>query len=50
VRSPINLSRFPHAATFDNAAPDPGSDSEDVLADLGIAGDRIHALKSAGVI
>ena len=50
VRSPINLSLFPHDATFNNAAPDPGSDSEAVLTDFGIAGDRIDALKSAGVI
>ena len=50
VRSPINLSRFPHAAAFDNAAPDPGSDSESVLSDLGIASNRIDALKSAGII
>ncbi len=50
VRSPINLSLFPHAAAFDHAAPDPGSDSQQVLADFGIASDRIEALKSAGVI
>jgi len=50
VRSPINLSRFPHPPAFRNAAPDPGNDTESVLADLGIAGDRINALKAAGVI
>ena len=50
VRSPINLTLFPHRAAFDNAAPDPGSDSEDVLADFGLPDDRIQALKSAGVI
>ena len=50
VRSPINLSQFPHAPAFRNAAPEPGSDSEAVLADFGVAGERIAALKSAGAI
>ncbi|MFP6816886.1 MAG: CaiB/BaiF CoA-transferase family protein [Pseudomonadales bacterium] len=50
VRSPINLSLFPHEAAFNNAAPDPGSDSEAVLADFGVAAERIEALKSTGVI
>jgi crotonobetainyl-CoA:carnitine CoA-transferase CaiB-like acyl-CoA transferase len=50
VRSPINLSLFPHEAAFDNAAPDPGYDSQNVLVDFGIASERIDALKSAGVI
>ena len=34
VRSPINLSRFPHAEAFKRAAPDPGCDSDVVLAEF----------------
>ena len=48
IRSPINLSRFPQEASFSNAAPDPGSDTRAVLAQLGIPGSRIDALASSG--
>ena len=50
VRSPINLSRFPHSPSFKNAAPDPGHDTENVLQEFGISAERIEALKSAGAI
>jgi len=50
VRSPINLSRFPHAEAFKRAAPDPGCDSDVVLAEFGITVERIEALKTAGAI
>ena len=50
VRSPINLSRFPQSERFDNAAPDTGQDSRAVLAEMGIAAERIEALAADGVI
>ncbi len=50
VRSPINLSQFPQSESFDNAAPDPGVNSEEVLRDLGFDESRIANLKEAGVI
>jgi crotonobetainyl-CoA:carnitine CoA-transferase CaiB-like acyl-CoA transferase len=50
VRSPINLSAFPQADRLERAAPDPGSDSTDVLAELGLDPERIRALRSAGVV
>jgi crotonobetainyl-CoA:carnitine CoA-transferase CaiB-like acyl-CoA transferase len=50
IRSPINLSAFPQAAAFDRAAPDPGADTEAVLADAGYAPERIAEFKKAGVV
>ncbi|MEZ5550944.1 MAG: CaiB/BaiF CoA-transferase family protein [Pseudomonadales bacterium] len=50
LRSPINLSQFPHPAAFARAAPDPGMDSADVLADFGIEPARIARLREQGVI
>ena len=50
VRSPINLSSFPHPAALRRAAPDTGADGEDVLRGLGFAPEEITALQKAGVI
>jgi len=50
VRSPINLSKFPQPEKFDNAAPDPGINSEDVLKDLGVEETQIIQLREQGVI
>ena len=50
LRSPINLSAFPESARFARAAPDPGQDSSEVVADFGIASDRIERLHEQGVI
>ena len=50
VRSPINLSSFPHPSSLNRAAPDPGADGQDVLSELGFAKDEIKALKSSGAI
>ena len=50
VRSPINLSAFPQAERFDNAAPDPGADSDAVLGELGCTQDEIDALRVDGAI
>ncbi|MEM7218781.1 MAG: CaiB/BaiF CoA-transferase family protein [Pseudomonadota bacterium] len=50
VRSPINLSAFPHPPRFDSAAPDPGQDTEGVLASFGLDADEIAALREASAI
>ena len=50
IRSPINLSVFPEPETFDNAAPDPGADSEQVLAEMGVDAAEIAELRDRGVI
>ena len=50
VRSPINLSAFPHPGHFDRAAPDPGEDTTNVLAQFGYTGDEIAALTSNGTV
>lgn len=50
VRSPINLSGFPQPERFDRAAPDPGADSEAILAELGVDAGQAAALRNAGVI
>ena len=50
VRSPINLSSFPHPASLRRAAPATGADGEEVLRGLGFAADEIAALQQAGVI
>lgn len=49
LRSPINLSKFPHPESFDRAAPDPGEDSEELLAELGYSELEIGDMKAAGV-
>ncbi len=50
IRSPINLSAFPQPEIFDHAAPDPGADSAEVLAEAGYSPERIAEFKAAGVI
>jgi crotonobetainyl-CoA:carnitine CoA-transferase CaiB-like acyl-CoA transferase len=50
VRSPINLSEFPHPAKLSRGAPDPGADSADVLAQLGFSPEEIAALRRDEVI
>lgn len=50
VRSPINLSSFPHPASLSRAAPDTGADGEDILRGLGVAADEIAVLQKSGVI
>lgn len=46
VRSPINLSRFPHAEHFHHAAPDPGQHSDEVLRELGYSDTAIDQLRN----
>ena len=50
IRTPINLSKFPHPQHFDRAAPDTGQDSRDVLTAMGIDADRIEALVADGTV
>ncbi|MGO4328990.1 CaiB/BaiF CoA transferase family protein [Cupriavidus sp. 2TAF22] len=50
IRSPINLSSFPHPDQFHHAAPDPGEQTEALMTELGYAPDEIERLKSAGAI
>ena len=50
IRSPINLSAYPAPDRFDCAAPDPGQDSADVLADFGFSDAEIDALRGKGAI
>ena len=50
IRSPINLSRFPHPECFDHAAPDPGADSDRVLIEFGFALDEIEELRASGAV
>ena len=50
VRTPINLSAFPHPGHFDRAAPDPGEDSANVLAAFGYTDEEITALTASGTV
>lgn len=50
IRSPINLSAFPHPEYFHHAAPDPGEQTDALLAELGYGADEIAAMKSEGAV
>ena len=50
IRSPINLSRFPHPERFDHAAPDPGQDSDGILAGMGFETEKAGQLRASGAI
>lgn len=50
VRSPINLSSFPHPALLSRAAPDPGCDGRAVLSELGLSAEEISGLRDSGVV
>jgi len=50
LRSPINLSQFPHAEQFHHAAPDPGEHTDAVLQELGYDQAVIDELRHAGAI
>jgi crotonobetainyl-CoA:carnitine CoA-transferase CaiB-like acyl-CoA transferase len=50
VRSPINLSGFPHPEAFHHAAPDAGEHSRELLAELGFDATTIDNLKEQGAI
>ncbi len=50
IRSPINLSAFPHPEYFHHAAPDPGEQTDILLEELGYSRDAIETMKSAGAV
>jgi crotonobetainyl-CoA:carnitine CoA-transferase CaiB-like acyl-CoA transferase len=50
VRSPINLSRFPHPESFHHAGPDYGEHTDELLAELGYDQSRIDQLKHQGAV
>jgi len=50
VRTPINLSAFPHAERFHHAGPVPGEHSAEILRELGFGEADIDKLKSSGAI
>lgn len=50
LRSPINLSRFPHPDRFDHAAPDAGENSNEVLAEYGLTTAEIERLRASGAV
>jgi crotonobetainyl-CoA:carnitine CoA-transferase CaiB-like acyl-CoA transferase len=50
VRSPINLSGFPHPDRFHHAAPDPGEQTDELLRELGYDSAVIGAMKTDGVV
>lgn len=50
VRSPINLSGFPHPDHFHHAAPDPGEQTDDLLRELGYDDAVIASMKSEGAV
>ncbi len=50
VRSPINLSGFPHEPRFHHAGPTPGQHSEEILGELGFSSAEIEALRNKGAI
>ena len=50
IRSPINLSLFPHGGEFHHAAPDPGENRAEVLRDFGYDDREIDRLIAAGAV
>jgi crotonobetainyl-CoA:carnitine CoA-transferase CaiB-like acyl-CoA transferase len=50
LRSPINLSRFPHPDGFACAAPDPGEHTDALLEELGCDRATIDELRKEGVV
>lgn len=50
VRSPINMSAFPVTERFENAAPELGEHSEEILKEMGLSDDDIEQLRAAQAI
>ncbi|MCD0502825.1 CaiB/BaiF CoA transferase family protein [Bordetella petrii] len=50
LRSPINLSGFPHPENFERAAPDPGQHSAELLRELGFSDKEIEAWRATEVV
>jgi len=50
LRSPINLSAFPHSDQFDRAGPDLGEHTDEILREFGYADDELRDLRERGAI
>ena len=50
IRSPINLSAFPHPEAFHHAAPDPGEHTDELLQELGYPPSDVSALRASGAV
>lgn len=50
VRSPINMSLFPHSESFDRPGPDLGEHTDEILQELGLNAEEIALLKAGGAI
>jgi crotonobetainyl-CoA:carnitine CoA-transferase CaiB-like acyl-CoA transferase len=50
VRSPINLSAFPHPERFHHAGPDPGEQSQALLQELGFGAKEIEGMMEEGSV
>jgi crotonobetainyl-CoA:carnitine CoA-transferase CaiB-like acyl-CoA transferase len=50
IRSPINLSSFPHAERFRRAGPELGEHTDEVLAEAGLSDTEIMQLREAGAV
>ena len=50
VRSPINLSRSPHAEAFDRCGPRPGEHSDEILTEFGFGAAEILKLRADEVV
>ncbi len=50
LRTPLNLSRFPHPESFHHAAPDPGEQTDALLAELGYTQAEVADMKSRGSV
>ncbi|MDB5819492.1 MAG: L-carnitine dehydratase/bile acid-inducible protein [Rhizobacter sp.] len=50
VRSPINMSAFPHPEHFHHAGPDPGEQSDALLEELGFGEKEIDLMKEEGSV
>jgi crotonobetainyl-CoA:carnitine CoA-transferase CaiB-like acyl-CoA transferase len=50
VRSPFNLSLFPHEAAFERAGPELGEHTEEILLEMGFSAAQISKLREANAI
>jgi crotonobetainyl-CoA:carnitine CoA-transferase CaiB-like acyl-CoA transferase len=50
VRTPINLSLFPHSATFDRAGPELGEHTDEILIEMGYSTEQIEELHESGIV
>jgi crotonobetainyl-CoA:carnitine CoA-transferase CaiB-like acyl-CoA transferase len=50
VRTPINLSLFPHGESFDRAGPELGEHTDEILIEMGYSREQIAELHAAGIV